>query len=332
MKAVEQTHRVESRATRNGAANGAVLPPDVLRQLSGLLRSQCKQYRKKLRRCQKKFSEEAVHDSRVEARRLISVVELLGAFLLAARIKKIERLLKQHLDTFDELRDTQVQLASLRKIERSFPAARIFKAYLKKREERLTRETRKCVKRLKTGRAGKLVEACRQRVEAARKRCPPDAAGRLLLAAVERAFARTEQLKSRIDARDTKTIHCTRVAFKKFRYMMETLAEIVPSLTREQLCEMHDYQTLMGDVQDAEVLLQAFDKFLCKKELKDGSARKLQQALLRRRQDLIGKFLRSSNELKRFWPIGAGMAMPSRTHTGNRRAASTGKHAAVSAN
>src|SRR5215469_13465442 len=104
MKPVEPTHRVENRAAHNGAHNGepcsAVLPSEeVFRRLSRLLKSQCKQYRKQLRRCQKKFSEKAVHDSRVAARRLISVVELLAPFLPPARVKKIERLLKQHLDT-----------------------------------------------------------------------------------------------------------------------------------------------------------------------------------------------------------------------------------------
>src|SRR6516164_2438695 len=137
MKPVEPTHRADNGALHNGETYDTVLPADVLPRLSGLLKSQCKQYRKQLRRCQKKFSEKAVHDSRVAARRLISVVELLAPFLPAARVKKIERLLKQHLDTFDELRDTQVQLATLRRLERSFPAARSFKAYLKKKEERL---------------------------------------------------------------------------------------------------------------------------------------------------------------------------------------------------
>ncbi len=302
MKAVVSTQGPANRIARNGEPHGASLPPDALQQLACLLKSQCKQYRKKLRRCQKKFSEKAVHDSRVEARRLISIVELLGPFLPAARVKKIERLLKQHLDTFDVLRDTQVQLATLQKLERAFPAARLFKAHLSQKEERLARSTRKEVKRLKTSRAAKLVKACRENIDAARRQYPAKIAEQLLLAAVARAFARTRLLKDRIEPSDTKTIHCTRVAFKKFRYMMETLAEFAPSPTRKRVGELRDYQTLMGDVQDAEVLLQAFDKFLCKQELDEDSARRLLHALVQRRQDLIQKFLRSADELEKFWP------------------------------
>jgi CHAD domain-containing protein len=325
MKPVEPTHRADTRAAHNGEPYTAVLLPDSLRRLSWLLKSQCKQYRKQLRRCQKKFSEKAVHDSRVAARRLISVVELLAPFLPPVRVKKIERLLKQHLDTFDELRDTQVQLLTLRRLERSFSAARSFKVYLKKREERLARTTRKEVKKLKTGRFGTLVQSCREEVEAACRRCPAKGAGQLLLAAVGRAFTRTQQLKERIDARDTKTIHCTRVAFKKFRYMMETLADLVPSLTPGRLREMRGYQTLMGDVQDAEVLLQAFDKYRSKKELEARNARTLLRALLRRRQDLVHKFLRSANALEKFWPDRGGRTAVPVTRTHMQKAGLAGK-------
>src|SRR5260221_8758584 len=78
--------------------------------LSESLQARWKRYRKRLRQCQRKFSEEAVHDSRIETRRLLSLMELLGWFLGGDHLKKARRILKHHLNTFDELRDTQVQL------------------------------------------------------------------------------------------------------------------------------------------------------------------------------------------------------------------------------
>jgi hypothetical protein len=45
---------------------------DPLELLTGALQAQWKRYRKKLKRCQQKFSEKAVHDSRVETRRLLA--------------------------------------------------------------------------------------------------------------------------------------------------------------------------------------------------------------------------------------------------------------------
>ena len=87
----------------------------------------------------------------------------------------------------------------------------------------------------------------------------------MLLRSVDRAFSRTRQLRARIDPRDTRTIHRTRVAFKKFRYMVEALAEYLPGGDRPSAWPaMRHYQTMMGEIQDAEVLLRTLDKFLRK--------------------------------------------------------------------
>ena len=83
---------------------------DVLKHLGHSLNTQWRRYRKRLKHCRERFSEAAVHDVRVEARRLLSTIELLGAFIPERDIKKVRRALKRHLDTFDRLRDTQVQL------------------------------------------------------------------------------------------------------------------------------------------------------------------------------------------------------------------------------
>jgi CHAD domain-containing protein len=139
-------------------------------------------------------------------------------------------------------------------------------------------------------------------------------------------------MKEGIDARDTRTIHCTRVAFKKFRYMMETLGEFVPSLNPKRLREMHDYQTLMGDVQDAQVLLQAFDKYRGKKEVEAGRARTLLQALLRRRQQLIHKFLSSADRLENFWPDRGGRAATASTRTRLKKGNAARKGTTLAAN
>ncbi len=302
--------RANGQHSRNGAACCCGLSPDALRHLGDSLKTQYKRYCKKLKRCQKRFSEDAVHDSRIETRRLLSLVELLASFLPAARVKKVESALKRHLDTFDDLRDTQVQLPAVGKMLRAFPAASAFREYLLVREERFTQRTRKDIKRVKTSRLGKWMRACRREVKGERKRCDPQTAGALLLRSVERAFARTRQLRARIDPRDTATIHCTRVAFKQFRYMVETLADQLPAADQNYLAAMHDYQTMMGDIQDAEVLLRTFDKYLLKQQLELEPARRFRQELLRCRQGLIRTFLKASSQLLEFWPPAKGSPIP----------------------
>jgi len=284
------------------------LPPNTLRFLTGSLKQEWKRYRKGLKRCQLKFSEKAVHGFRVEARRLSSILELLAPFLTPGRFQKAQALLKEHLNTFDDLRDTQVQLTAVGKLLRAFPMAESFQEYLEKREARFSRQTRKKIDRVKTRRLGKLLLDCRQDVKSWCAKARHPQANVLLLRSISRAFTRVLSLKRRIRPKDTDTIHCTRVAFKRLRYMVETLADFLPGANPQLFEAMRRYQTMMGDVQDAEVLRRSFDRFLEKKKPEPPTARPLRQELLARRQFLIQVFLDASDQLLDFWPPRASPA------------------------
>src|SRR5215472_16654617 len=132
-------------ANGKGKANLS-LHPNSLKYLADSLKKQWKRYRKELKCCQKKFSEKSIHDSRVHARRLLSTIQLLSAIIPKSSVAKIQDLVKLHLDTFDDLRDTQVQMATVAKMRRSFPAGREFCDYLAKREKRFRKHTRKDIK------------------------------------------------------------------------------------------------------------------------------------------------------------------------------------------
>jgi CHAD domain-containing protein len=281
----------------------ALLPPASLPRLAKSLRKQWKRSRQQLKRCQAKFSPKAIHDSRVAARRLLALVELLSGFISPADLKKVQRAVKCQLDTFDDLRDTQVQLEIVGRMRRSFPAARTFAAWLAQRETRFTSRTRKRIKKVKPRRFAKLLAAARKQVAAQLARRPAQEALGRLLDSVNRAFNRTCQLQRRINPRATQSIHRTRIAFKKFRYMVETLAEYSPVSNQELLAEMHHYQTMMGDVQDTEVLLQTFDKYLRKGKADPEAAGRLRAELLRRRQWLVQVYLDASAQLLEFWSL-----------------------------
>jgi len=296
------------------AAPPSGLPPGTLRYLSASLKQQWKRYRKGLKRCQVKFSERAVHESRVETRRLLSILALLDPFLIRGRSQKAQIALKRHLDTFDDLRDTQVQLAAVRKMLRALPVARPFYEYLLGRQERSTRETRKRIKRIKAKRLGKLIAACRQDMRNWSANARPGRANAMLLRSIARAFGGTVKLRNRINPHDTETIHRTRVAFKRFRYMIETLADHLPIANNRRLASMHRYQTMMGEIQDAEVLRQSTDGFLEKKKLNPIAARRLRRELSARRQRLIRVYLDAADQLLEFWPEAK------RTQTRRRRA------------
>jgi CHAD domain-containing protein len=275
---------------------------DVLEHLGVSLNTQWRRYRKRLKRCQEHFSEEAVHDVRVQTRRLLSTIELLGAFIPERDIQKVRRALKRHLDTFDQLRDTQVQLGYVGRMAGTFPDASAFYDWLRNRKARFTRTTRKAVKHIKTKRLGRWLAAFEKEIWLQRKRITRERAFAIVRRAINQAFARVAQRCRHVRADDTKTIHRTRIAFKRFRYMIEALAPLLPAVTEDHRRALRGYQCMMGDIQDMEVLLAALDKFVQKEKVNARSARRLKKELVRWRRMLIEIYLNAAGRLRRFWP------------------------------
>jgi CHAD domain-containing protein len=291
-------------AKRPAAASPATPATDVLKHLGDSLETQCRRYRKRLKRCQNRFSEKAVHESRVETRRLLATVELLGAFIPEKEIEQARAALKHHLDTFDEVRDTHVQLVYVERMVKTFPAARAFREWLLKREERFTRQARKAIRGIKTKRLERRLEKFGEEIRRQRKRTRPESAFRTAQLAMDRAFGRVAQLCRRVQAEDTETIHRTRIAFKRFRYMVEAMSPLVPAVTEHHRHAMRGYQSMMGDIQDVEVLLGALDRFMRKKKITDSAAKELREELRRRRAQLIRVYLGAAGRLRQFWPPG----------------------------
>jgi CHAD domain-containing protein len=277
-------------------------PPDVLKHLADSLKTGWKRYCKRLRRCQKSFSQDAVHDSRVQTRRLLSTVELLVAFISEKDIQKVRRALKDHLDTFDDLRDTQVQLDYMERLKTPADAVKTFRAWLQERERGFTKKTRKAIKHIKTRRIGRCVAEFQSELRKTRKKTSRVDAFERINLAMNLSFDRVAQLCRNIEPEDTETIHRTRVAFKRFRYMVEALSPLLPIISEQHCHAMRGYQSMMGDIQDVEVLLATFDKFVRKEKADSKSVKALRAELVRRRKSLIRVYLNAADKLSQFWP------------------------------
>lgn len=275
---------------------------DVLKHLSESLEEHCRRCRKRLKRCRKSFSEESVHQFRVETRRLLAAVELAGAFLPERKIRRVRDAIKRHLDTFDELRDTQVQVIYVQRMARAFPAARNFHAWLQKRETRFTRKTRRTVKHLKASRITCFLAVLQKEIRRVRKRTTRHQAFAAAWRAMNRAFDRVARQCRRLKAADTATIHRTRIAFKRFRYMAEAMSPLLSAVTAQHRQAMRGYQSMMGDIQDVEVLTATFEKYLRRKKIKTSAAEQLRHELVRRREWLIQVYLSAASRLRYFWP------------------------------
>ena len=107
-------------------------PAELARHLAESVRAARRRYRKRLARCQDKFSENAVHELRIETRRILALLDLLEALRCAAPLKKLRKTFKRRLDAFDDLRDTHVQQVLLKPLWKDFPEARPLKKHLVK--------------------------------------------------------------------------------------------------------------------------------------------------------------------------------------------------------
>ena len=103
----------------------------------------------------------------------------------------------------------------------------------------------------------------------------------------------------RVDPETPASIHRMRVAFKNFRYMVEIVHPLMPGYPQDNLIHMHAFQSLMGDIQDTEVLLSAFEGFA------EGQAAYDPEPVMRyyqeRHTESINRFIEEMHNVKNFW-------------------------------
>ena len=256
-----------------------------------------KKYRAEIKTCKDEFSEEAVHDLRVATRRLLAAMDVVRLLEPHSRVQKVRRALKDQLDSLDDLRDTQVMLVEVSESIADFPDLKPFEEHLLKREKKLLRKARKEIESLG-------ISGLRKRIEKSSESFKEN--GRAedwtarLLSVGDQAYERATQGLGQIDAAAPASIHQFRVAFRKFRYTVEIVHPILENYPEEFLQQMHDYQSRMGDIQDATVFLSTLSEYV---EETDSSTplMPVRDTFENRRTELIAKFMDAKDELHRFW-------------------------------
>jgi CHAD domain-containing protein len=211
-----------------------------------------KKFRAELKACRAEFTEEAVHDLRVAARRLLALFDLLRSVISHKRIQKIRRELKDQLDDLDDLRDTQVLLADISEFIHDTPDLQVFQEALLKEEKKLLRHTRKLLKSRDDKNLLKRIEKIRKMIQD----LPEETLTSQVIAATDDSFARVLQTYALMDDANTPSIHKLRIAFKRFRYTIEIAHPLLEHFPAANFERMHDYQSKMGDIQDMDVALQ----------------------------------------------------------------------------
>lgn len=293
-------------ASAGGAAKGetrAAVPLSA--HLANSLRKRWRGYCQELRRCQKGFTEESVHELRVATRRLISELVLLEGVVQTAALRDAHRTLKRRLKRLGELRDIHVQRLFIEDRLTRFPELLLLREYLLRKEKRLEREATRAVAKFKTAKLQQQLRAAAKNL--ARFSLDARRDSRLetaLRAATDRAFQQTVRRLEAISPTDLKTVHRTRVAFKRFRYMVETIAPALPDFTASKLRALTLYQRRMGYLQDNEVLEGCLAEFIQRHQGTETLLAAFGQYLRRRKARLLRQFLKTANQLRTFWSSG----------------------------
>jgi len=260
-------------------------------------------FRLELKTCRKDFSEEAVHDLRVATRRLLAVFDLLRSIIPHKRIQKIRRILKDQLDEFDDLRDVQVLLADAAEFVNDVPELQPVREHWLQEEKKLMRLTRKLVKARDDKNLSKRVQKIRDMV----KELPEEHLAAQTLTAADEAYGRVTQFHSMLDTENIPGIHKLRIAFKKFRYLVEIVHPLLENFPSENFKRMHDYQSQMGDIQDMEIARQKLT------ELNPASISELEPVSVHyasRLRTAVLNFLEDKGEALVFWRSSPDQSFP----------------------
>jgi CHAD domain-containing protein len=283
-------------------------PTGLAIHLAGRVHATRRRYRKRLARCQKRFSPAAVHDLRVETRRILALLDLLETLRFEDALRKLRKVFKRRLDTFDDLRDTQVQLRLLRPLWRDFPEAKELNNLLRCREKNLVSKHSQSIQAVKQARLNQRLK----RLERGLRKCvsdrSPATSHEIAFNALLETFHQVAALRGEVRPDDPATIHRMRVRFKRFRYMSELLQPFLPRITTGRLERLRKYQAAAGDIQDLEVLLARLARAVKERELRPGAVAHLKRELLRRKRRAIISFMAGIGDLWKFSPAHAGGA------------------------
>ncbi len=271
--------------------------PGARMVLTRAVSSRWKRYLRELNRSRKKCSEQSIHDLRVSLRKLIAALELSDPFTHTRQSQWLRKRLKKQFAACGPLRDIQVQMIGIGELCSSYAVLEPMLTALRKKETRCIKQVSTLIDQTRLKRFEKSTDDIQRMI----RRGVDSDVSHVLMTSVANAFNKVLRYREALDRNDTTTIHTMRVAFKKFRYQAELLQPLLPLLTPDLLLSMHEFQTRMGEIQDAEILIASVNKFALKNH--GESLLPVHQELQRRRNASIAIFFSQVYHLDEYWPL-----------------------------
>jgi CHAD domain-containing protein len=243
-------------------------------------------YRRQLNRCLRRRDADAVHDLRVESRKLLTWLNLFRALGLGKTVRPARRQVRRLLHDLAPLRDTQVVLECLNGVPKSL------RADTKSLRRRWSRESRKLEDRVRR-RSGQvsinLVTRCVHRALKALQRMEREGDdSKVLPGAVVGWFSgliRQSELALRHARVDRPaTVHSLRLSLKRVRYGTEALSPLLYRNGAGFLGQLRRWQALLGEIQDMEMFLGRLEAEVLKYPGRATAIQGLARWLRRRRE------------------------------------------------
>ncbi len=258
-------------------------------------------FQERLSKCRREFSEDNVHKFRISGRRFLAMVDMVKNIYSSKYLEDLQLELKMHMKIFSNLRDTQVMINTINKIRKEYSVFDFFYYDLLAREQTCIKKIEKKIKRVSKKEIEALIFFIRMDLDDTYKK--DTATFDDAFEVIGDVFSQMKQKLITLDENDPQTIHDMRLLFKNFRYMIEAFT-IANDLPNDFLNALSEYQTLMGEVQDAEVLISKFNEYVeSQDDPSDIVWANANKVLEERLNEKIRNFMENKDRLNTFWTL-----------------------------
>jgi len=231
-------------------------PNYVLGFITRALEQKWDQYEVALKQFQTKPTRTAVHDLRVAIRRLTAILDLIHKFIPQSNVNEAQERLNDQVSGLSDLRDIQVQISTIRKISKDFPELKKFYKSLLDDEEMCLKHSKQVTTPAFVNPLDSVIGRIKISLNARRGSIAPDKAQNIVEEAVNKTFELVAKRLKDLNPGEYATIHRVRLAFKPFRYLLETFYPLLPEVEVKQVRNALWLAKVMGEIQDFDVLMK----------------------------------------------------------------------------
>lgn len=247
----------------------------------------------------KKFKNDTIHDLRVCSRRIITLVNFILSKFNSIYGLNLVKTLKFYFKNLAKLRDIQILIENHKAKAIKDEYWLMFINYLYEKEKKtikklhplFTQENLTEIEGLFFFFGLELRNALKNEIISAED----------LIGAIDEKYKQAMNKFKNIDIAKIETIHKFRIHFKKFRYLYEFL-QLISTENNITSKELGKYQTLLGDIQDSEILNNCILLYLKKRGKYDQASKLLSDAAGIKTAAVL-KFIEKKDEIYKFWQM-----------------------------